>query len=313
MLQKVERDRRSPYLICPLKKLYNSIVMKQKIIDLFDEYTHTALPRRVFFTRLVALAGSTAAATALLPLLENNYAKAVMVDEKDPQLSTEFLSYSGTSGAMRGYLAKPKNISGELPAVIVIHENRGLNAHIQDVARRAALAGYVALAPDFLSPVGGTPQNEDQARDLISALDSQQTLGNLKATLAFLQNRPDTTSKVGCVGFCWGGGMTNQLAVSTSQLGAAIAFYGSPPPADAVPNIQSPLLLHYAGLDERINQEIPAYENALRTAGKDYTICLYSSVNHAFHNDTNEARYDANAAKLAWERSMAFFDYYLKA
>ncbi|MBW4515787.1 MAG: dienelactone hydrolase family protein [Timaviella obliquedivisa GSE-PSE-MK23-08B] len=287
--------------------------MKQKIIDLFDEYTHTALPRRIFFKRLVALAGSTAAATALLPLLENNYAKSAMVDEKDPQLTTEFLSYPGAGGNMKGYLAKPKDMPGELPAVIVIHENRGLNAHIQDVARRAALAGYVALAPDFLSPVGGTPDNEDQARTMISALDSQQTLSNLKSTLAFLQNRPDTTSKVGCVGFCWGGAMTNQLAVSAPNLGAAIAFYGSVPPAEAVPNIQSPLLLHYAGLDERINQEISGYETALRTAGKDYTISMYSGVNHSFHNDTNEARYDAEAAKLAWERSMTFFDYYLKA
>lgn len=292
--------------------------MNQKIVALFDEYTHTALPRRAFFKRLVVLAGSTAAATALLPLLENNYTKAATVDEKDPQLSTEFLSYSGMGGDMKGYLAKPKNISGELsavelPAVIVIHENRGLNAHIQDVARRVALAGYVALAPDFLSPAGGTPENEDQARELTSALDSQQTLGNLKATLAFLQKRPDTTSKVGCVGFCWGGAATNQLAVSAPDLGAAIAFYGSVPPAEAVPNIQSPLLLHYAGLDERINQEISGYEEALRTAGKDYTICMYSNVNHSFHNDTNEARYDANAASLAWERTMAFFDYYLKS
>jgi carboxymethylenebutenolidase len=288
-------------------------VMKQKIIDLFDEYTHTALPRRIFFKRLVALAGSTTAATALLPLLENNYAKASLVDEENPQLSTEFLSYSSMGVDLKGYLAKPKGVSGELPAVIVIHENRGLNAHIQDVARRAALAGYVALAPDFLSPVGGTPENEDQAREMISALDSQETLGHLKATLAFLQNRPDTTSKIGCIGFCWGGGMANQLAVSAPDLGAAIAFYGSVPPAEAVPNIQSPLLLHYAGLDDRINQEIQAYEEALRKAGKDYTICMYSGVNHAFHNDTNEARYDADAAKLAWERTIAFLDYYLTA
>jgi carboxymethylenebutenolidase len=259
--------------------------MKQKIIELFDEYTHTALPRRVFFKRLVALAGSTAAATALLPLLENNYAKASLVDEENPQLRTEFLSYPGTDGDMKGYLARPKDTSGELPGVIIIHENRGLNAHIQDVARRAALGGYLALAPDFLSPAGGTPENEDQARELISALDSQQTLSNLKATLAFLQNRPDTTNKVGCVGFCWGGGMTNQLAVSAPDLGAAIAFYGSVPPAETVPNMKSPLLLHYAGLDDRINQEIPG----------------------------NEARYDANAAKLAWERTLAFLDYYLKA
>ena len=287
--------------------------MKREIIELFDEYTHTALPRRVFFKRLVALAGSTAAATALLPLLENNYAKASLVDENDPQISAEFLSYPGSSGKIKGYLVKPKGASGELPAAIVIHENRGLNAHIQDVARRVALLGYVALAPDLLSPVGGTPENEEQARAMIETLDSQQTVSNLKATLAYLQNRPDTTSKVGCVGFCWGGGATNQLAVSAPDLAAAIAFYGLVPPTEAVPNIKSPLLLHYAGLDERINQGIPTYEAALRAAGKDYTICLYGNVNHAFHNDTNEARYNADAAKLAWERTMAFFDYYLKA
>jgi carboxymethylenebutenolidase len=287
--------------------------MKQEIIELFDEYTHTALPRRVFFKRLVALAGSTAAATALLPLLENNYAKATLVAENDPQLSTELLSYPGSSGEIKGYLAKPKGVSGELPAAIVIHENRGLNAHIQDVARRVALSGYVALAPDLLSPVGGTPANEDQARALIEGLDSQQTVSNLKATLAYLQNRSDTTSKVGCVGFCWGGGATNQLAVSAPDLAAAIAFYGLVPPVEAVPSIKSPLLLHYAGLDERINQGIPSYEAALRAAGKDYTLCMYGNVNHAFHNDTNEARYNAEAATLAWERTVAFLDYYLKS
>jgi carboxymethylenebutenolidase len=230
----------------------------------------------------------------------------------DDRLSIETPSYPGAGGTLQGYLARPKNASAsQLPAAIVIHENRGLNAHIQDVVRRVALAGYVALSPDFLSPMGGTPDNEDQAREMIGALDSQQTLSHLKATLAFLQDRPDTTNKVGCVGFCWGGGMTNQLAVSAPDLSAAVAFYGSAPEAERVPNIQSPLLLHYASLDERINQQIPAYEAALRAAGKNYVMCMYSNVNHAFHNDTNAARYDANAAKLAWERTMAFFEHYL--
>ncbi len=285
--------------------------MKQEIIDLFDEYTHTALPRRDFFKKLVILAGGTAAATALLPILESNYAKAVMVAENDPQLSTETITYPGAGGEMKGYLARPKNASSELPKVIVIHENRGLTAHIQDVVRRVALKGYEALGADFLSIAGGTPKDEDKARELISALDAQQTLGNLKATLTFLQSRG--SGKVGCVGFCWGGAMTNQLAVNAPDLGAAIAFYGLAPSAEDVPKIQSPLLLHYGGLDERINQGIPGYEAALRSGGKDYTICMYGKVNHAFHNDTSEARYDANAAKLAWERSIAFFDYYLKA
>ncbi|HEY9629989.1 MAG TPA: dienelactone hydrolase family protein [Coleofasciculaceae cyanobacterium] len=285
--------------------------MKQEIIDLFDEYTHKALPRRVFFKRLVALAGGTAAATALLPLLENNYAKAGMVAEDDPQLSTETVTYPGADGTLKGYLARPKAASENLPKVIVIHENRGLNAYVKDVVRRTALAGYEALGTDFLSTVGGTPTDEDKAREMISALDAQQTLGNLKATLTFLQSRG--SGKVGCVGFCWGGGMTNQLAVNAPDLGAAVAFYGSVPAAESVPSIQSPLLLHYAGLDERINQGIPAYEAALRTAGKTYTICMYGEVNHAFHNDTNEARYDANAAQLSWERTIAFFDYFLKS
>ncbi|MBI4782381.1 MAG: dienelactone hydrolase family protein [Oscillatoriophycideae cyanobacterium NC_groundwater_1537_Pr4_S-0.65um_50_18] len=285
--------------------------MKQEIIDLFDEYTHKALPRRVFFKRLVVLAGGTAAATALLPLLENNYAKASMVAEDDPQLSIETVTYPGADGTLSGYLARPKAASEDLPKVIVIHENRGLNAYVKDVVRRTALAGYEALGTDFLSTVGGTPTDEDKAREMISALDAQQTLGNLKATLTFLQSRG--SGKVGCVGFCWGGGMTNQLAVNAPDLGAAVAFYGSVPAAESVPNIQAPLLLHYAGLDERINQGIPAYEAALRTAGKTYTICMYGEVNHAFHNDTNEARYDANAAQLSWERTIAFFDYFLKS
>lgn len=286
--------------------------MKQEIIDLFDKYTHTSMPRRVFFQKLTVLAGSTAAATALLPLLKNSYAKAAIVSEDDPQLGIESITYPGADGEMSGYLAKPNDATDELGAIIVIHENRGLNSHIQDVARRAALQGYVALAPDFLSPLGGTPEDEDQARDLIASLDSEQTLHNLKATLEFVQNRSDTTSKVGCVGFCWGGGLTNQLAVSAPDLNAAVAFYGSSPTLDLVPNIHSPLLLHYAGLDTRINQGIPAYEAALRTAGKDYTISMYSNVNHAFHNDTNEARYNEDAAKLAWQRTIAFFDHYLK-
>lgn len=184
--------------------MHKYFVMKQEIIDLFDEYTHTSMHRRVFFQKLTILAGSTAAATALLPLLKNSYAKAAIVSEDDPQLDTESITYPGAGGEMSGYLAKPSDATGELAAIIVIHENRGLNSHIQDVARRAALQGYVALAPDFLAPLGGTPEDEDRARDLVAALDSEQTLHNLKATLEFLQNRSDTTSKVGCVGFCWG-------------------------------------------------------------------------------------------------------------
>lgn len=286
--------------------------MDQKIIDLYDEYTHTPLDRRVFLKRLTLLAGSTAAAHALLPLLENNYAQAAMVAADDARLSTAFISYAGASGELRGYLAKPKDAAGKLPAIIVIHENRGLNPHIQDVVRRTALEGYIALGPDMLSPVGGTPDDPDKARDMIRALDPKQTLNNLQATLGFLKNHAETTGKVGCVGFCWGGGMTNQLAVSVPDLQAAVVFYGRVPPAETVANIRAPLLLHYAGLDERINQDIPQYEAALKEAGKDYTLHMYANVNHAFHNDTNAARYDAEAAKLAWQRTVAFFGQHLQ-
>ena len=263
--------------------------------------------------KLALLAGGTAAATALLPQLENNYAKASQVAEDDDRLITERVSYPGVSSNVQAYLARPQGAAEPLPAVIVIHENRGLNPYIQDVVRRVALAGYVALGPDFLSPLGGTPADADQARDLIGTLDGTDTLANAQAALTFLQSHAVTTDNVGCIGFCWGGALTNRLAVSAPSLRAAVPFYGQVAEAEAVPNLQSPLLLHYAGLDDRINEGIPAYEAALRAAGKEYTICMYSNVNHAFHNDTNEARYDPQAAELAWQRTIAFLDYYLKA
>jgi carboxymethylenebutenolidase len=190
--------------------------------------------------------------------------------------------------------------------VIVIHENRGLNAHVEDVARRVGAAGFVALAPDLLSALGGTPRDEDRAREMIGRLDAQTTVGNLKAATAWLANHPTTTGKVGAVGFCWGGGMVNQLAVAEPDLDAAVVFYGASPNAERVPGIKAPLLLHYAGLDERINQSVPAYEQALKSAGKDYTLHMYEGVNHAFHNDTGGARYNEQAAKLAWQRTIDF-------
>ena len=287
--------------------------MKQELIDLYDEYTHTSLDRRTFLKKLAVLVGGTTAAYALLPLLENNYARAAMVAENDNRLSTEYITYPGASGELRGYLVKPKTATGKLSAIIVIHENRGLNPHIEDVARRAALEGYLVLAPDLLSPLGGTPDDPDEARELIGELDEQETVNDLLATLAFLKNHPDSSGKVGSVGFCWGGGMTNQLAVKAPDLDAAVVFYGASPATEQVPAIQAPLLLHYAGLDERINAGVPAYEEALKAADKTYTLYRYDDVNHAFHNDANPARYDAEAAKLAWERTMAFFDEHLKA
>ncbi|HEX7128244.1 MAG TPA: dienelactone hydrolase family protein [Thermodesulfobacteriota bacterium] len=279
--------------------------MDQRIIDLYDEYTHRPLERRVFLERLAALAGSTAAAMALLPILENDYAHAQQVSPDDPRLETSRVTFKGATGDVAGYLARPRG-DAKVPAVIVVHENRGLNAHIEDVARRVGAAGFVALAPDLLSPLGGTPKDEDRARDMIRQLDADKTVANLRAATAWLAKRPDTTGKVGAVGFCWGGGVVNQLAVAEPDLDAAVVFYGASPKPGQVPQIRAPLLLHYAGLDQRINETVPAYEQALKQASKDYTLYMYEGVNHAFHNDTAGARYDAQAAKLAWQRTVDF-------
>ncbi len=212
---------------------------------------------------------------------------------------------------MKGYLALPKDTAGKLPAVIVIHENRGLNPHIRDVTRRMALEGFVALAPDFLSPQGGTPENEDQAREMFSKLDMAATVANGEATRAFLAGYEKANGKVGAIGFCWGGGLVNRLAVASPELGAGVAYYGAQPPAEDVPKIKAPLLLHYAGLDERINAGIDAYKAALEKDGKTFELHVYDGVNHAFNNDTSAARYDKAAADLAWSRTVAFLKKYL--
>lgn len=286
--------------------------MRQDIIKLYDEYTHERLDRRVFMDQLAKLAGGTTAAAALVPLLKADYARAAIVPADDDRLTIEEVSFSGADGEVQGYLARPADASGPLPGVVVIHENRGLNPHIEDVARRVALEGFVALAPDFLSPAGGTPDDEDQAREMISGLNAEQTRENALAAVNFLAENEASNGSVGVVGFCWGGALTNQVAVSTPDaLGAAVAFYGRQPAAEEVANIQAPVMLHYAGLDERINAGIPAYEEALKTHGVDHTIHMYEGVNHAFHNDANEARYDQTAAELAWQRTIDFFKQHL--
>lgn len=284
--------------------------MDQKFVDLYDEYTHAPLPRREFLTRFAQLAGGAAAAAALLPLLEANYAIA-QVAAGDERLETGYITYPGASGEMRAYRARPK-AEGKLPGVVVIHENRGLNPHIEDVARRAAVAGFLAIAPDALSPLGGTPDDTDEARQKIRQLDRAKTLQDFVAAVSFLKNQPDCTGKVGCVGFCWGGSMSNQLAVNAADLSAAVVFYGSSPRAEDVPRIKVPLLLNYAGLDRRINSGVPAYEEALKAAGVQYTKHIYEGVNHAFHNDTSARRYGEAAAKLAWQRTIDFFNRTLK-
>ena len=284
--------------------------MDKKIIDLYDDYTHGLLDRREFIKKLAVLAGGTVAAIALLPLIENKYAQAQVVPKDDPRLYVENIKYPGETGDVLAHFARPKG-DKKLPGVIVIHENRGLNPHTEDVARRVALEGFLAIAPNALSPFGGTPEDVDEARALMRKLDSQATIKNYVAAVTYLKTHPQSTGKVGCTGFCWGGGVTNQVAVNSPDLKAAVPFYGRQPASEDVPKIKASLLLHYAGLDERINKGIPEFEAALKEASVDYKIFMYEGAGHAFFNDTG-SRYHEEAAKLAWERTIAFFTQKLK-
>jgi carboxymethylenebutenolidase len=279
--------------------------MDQRFIDLYNHYVHGGVNRRGFLSRLGVLAGSTAAASAILPLLENDMARAETVPETDPRLTTGTVDVPGVPG-LKGYLARPAG-SAVLPAVLVIHENRGLNAHIRDVTRRLALEGYVALGLDYLSPLGGTPEDSDAATAQFRELTPEGVLASGQAALTYLDTRPDATGKVGAIGFCWGGGQVNTLAVHAATLDAGVAYYGGQPSAEMVTAIEAPLLLQYAGLDERINAGVPAYEAALKAGGKAYELHVYPDVNHGFNNDTNAARFNQAAADLAWSRSLAFF------
>jgi len=283
--------------------------MDQRIITLYDEYTHKPLTRNEFLRRLVLLTGSTAAAMSVLPMIEVNHAHAAITPADD--LFTERITYSGINGDMQAYVARPKK-EQKYPAVVVIHENRGLNAHIEDVARRAANAGYLAIAPNALSSLGGTPANEDEARAKFQELKAEDNLQNFIKVFSYLQARKDSNGNFGCVGFCWGGAMANSLAVYVPSLKAAVAFYGRQPDAADVSKIKAAIQLHYGGLDERINAGIPAYEEALKKNNIHYEQYIYEGANHAFHNDTAPTRYNEAAAKLAWQRTLDFFAKYLK-
>jgi carboxymethylenebutenolidase len=284
--------------------------MDQRIIDLYDRFTHGGMNRREFLDRLSEIAGSSASALALLPLLQNDYAKAATVASDDARLAIDTVAYDADGVKISGYLARLKATSRR-PAVVVIHENRGLNPHIEDIARRLAFAGFLAYAVDMLSPLGGTPADEDKAREMIHSLDADETARRIAAAVPFLARNPESTGKVGAVGFCWGGGMVNRLAVlAPDALKAAVAYYGAQPPAAAAKSIQAALLLHYAGLDQRIDAGIPAYEAALKAAHKHFSIYIYANANHAFNNDTS-SRYDKAAAQLAWGRTVAFLHEYL--
>jgi carboxymethylenebutenolidase len=280
--------------------------MNSRIIELYDDYTHGGMHRREFLSRLARVAGGAAAAALVLPLLENRYAQAATVAVDDPGLVTDRKKFESPAGSVDCYVARPKGKPKRRPAVVVIHENRGLNAHIEDVTRRLGLAGFLAIAPDALSATGGTPADEDEARKRIGELDAEAALGIYLAAVHFAAKHDRSTGKVGCVGFCWGGGMSGRLAANAADLNAAVVFYGMPADSAEAARIEVPLLLHYAGRDVRINAAVPAFEQALKSAGVRYELNTYADVDHAFHNDTNAARYNAEAASLAWQRTVDF-------
>jgi carboxymethylenebutenolidase len=283
--------------------------MDQRIINLYDEYTHKPLTRNEFLRRLVMLTGSTAAALAVLPMIEPNAAHAAVTPDQD--LFTERITYAGVNGEMQAYVARPKE-EKKYAAVVVMHENRGLNAHIEDVTRRAANAGYLAIAPNALAPLGGTPANEDEARQKFQELKAEDNLQNFIRVFNYLPGRKDSNGKFGCVGFCWGGAMANNLAVNVPSLKAAVAFYGRQPRTEDVPKIKAAVQLHYGELDQGVNQGMAAYEEALKKNNITYELYVYPGAQHAFHNDTSAARYNEASAKLAWERTIAFFGKHLK-
>ena len=286
--------------------------MRQELMDLYEKYSQGSLHRREFLKRLALVAGSAAAASSFLPLLERNAAIAQVVPKDDARLVVEYMKYAGETGEVRANFVRPKG-DAKLPGVLVIHENRGLNAHIEDVARRVALEGFLALAPDALSPLGGTPEDSEKAPALIGQLDKEKTIKNYLAAVRYLKTHPLSNGKVGVVGFCWGGAMANQVAVHSPDVVAAVPYYGAVPAPEDVPKIKASLLLHYAGIDERINAGIPAFEEALKKASVNYKIYMYEGAQHGFNTDTNPARYNKDAAQLAWQRTIAFLKEKLKS
>ncbi|HLP72641.1 MAG TPA: dienelactone hydrolase family protein [Bacteroidales bacterium] len=279
--------------------------MEKNIRDLYTDYRKGGTDRRTFLKKLGILTGSSYAAASLIPVLESGY------PFQDDDLVTEFIKYPAETGDMKAFMAHPKN-GRKFPGVIVIHENRGLVPHIQDVTRRMAREGFLALAPDALTPVGGTPADVINAGELFKKLVPEQTTKNFVAAVKYLKTNPLCTGKVGCTGFCWGGAMTNQVAVNSPDLDAAVPYYGMQPSEQDVEKIKAPIMAHYAGNDERIDAGIPAFESALKKYGKEYQIFMYPGAGHAFNNDSNPERYNAEAAKLAWGRTVGFFKEKLK-
>ncbi len=286
----------------------------QELLILFDAYVHGSIDRRGFLERAQKFATAGVTAGALLAALSPDFAAGQQIAKDDKRITTQTLSYpsSGGSGTVRGYLAKPASAAGKLPAVLVIHENRGLNPHIEDITRRLALDNFLAFAPDALTPLGGYPGDEDKARALFAQLDQKKCTEDFVAATTFLRGRNDFSGKLGVVGFCYGGGMSHTLATRLPELNAAVPFYGNQPAPEDAAKVKAPLLIHFAAVDERINAAWPAYEAALKAAGATYTAHQYPGTQHGFNNDTTP-RYDAAAAKLAWERTLAFFSTTLRS
>ncbi|CAM4048546.1 carboxymethylenebutenolidase [Pedobacter westerhofensis] len=287
--------------------------IKQEVFDLYDDYAHNRVNRRLFVQKLSAYAVGGLTVPALMSFLMPDYEGNIQVKADDPRLKSEYISYSSPKGGgtIKGLLSKPKDAKKKLGGIIVVHENRGLNPYIEDVGRRAALAGFISLAPDALSPLGGYPGNDEAGRELQSKRDKGQMEEDFIAAFEYLKNHKDCNGKVGVVGFCFGGGIANMMAVRVPDLAAAVPFYGSQPALTDVPKIKAPLMLHYASLDTRITAGWPAYEAALKENGKKYQGFVYENVNHGFHNDTTP-RYDKAAADLAWKRTVDFFTEQLK-
>ncbi|UWQ13817.1 dienelactone hydrolase family protein [Aliiroseovarius sp. M344] len=283
-----------------------------RLLELYDGYVHGKMTKRQFLTNATKYAAAGVTAAALLESLQPNYALAQQVAPDDPAIETEVVEYESPDGhgTIKGLMAKPAGATGLLPAVLVVHENRGLNPYIEDVVRRTAKAGFLAFGPDGLTPLGGYPGNDDDGRTMQKELDGGKLMEDFFAAFEFLVGHEGSTGKVGAVGFCYGGGVCNALAVAYPNMAASVPFYGRQPDAADVPEINAPLLIHYGELDERINAGWPAYEEALMAAGKTYEAHIYAGVNHGFHNDTTP-RYDEAAATLAWDRTLAHFNKYL--
>jgi len=283
-------------------------VISQEIFDLYDDYAHNRVDRRQFLDRISVHAVGGITVASLLSFVMPNYKEKIQVWPEDPRLNTEFVNYDSPKGggSIKAQLSRSADAAGKLPGIVVVHENRGLNPYIADVGRRAALAGFISIAPDALSPLGGYPGNDDDGRALQQQRDRDEMLEDFIAAFEYLKTHPECTGKVGVVGFCFGGWISNMIAVKVPDLAAAVPFYGGQPPADLVTQIKAPLMLHFGELDTRVNEGWPAYEAALKENGKEYQAFMYPNANHGFHNDTT-GRYDEEAAKLAWERTIEFF------